>query len=214
MNGRATASLALLGLTTVASAQATHHGYMWIEGPSEVLAPNTTYTLEVWARFESPAWVGGVSMIAGFGSDILNVGGGSFVSGVSNVRFEEWAVVFGNVGEIDGNDIIRISGGQRPGGWVDPPDSPPPPPEESLTRLYTFDFTTGTGPLGAISFAPANPNPNGGLSFYPAWTNGASMVFPNTPGTALHFDGWTSTVPSPGAIAAFITMTLISRRRR
>lgn len=203
--------MALL-LSASAAAQATHNGFIWVEGPSEALAADTTYTLEVWARFESPLWVDGESMIAGFGIDILNVGGGSFVGGVSNVRIEDWAISFGIVGAIVGNDIVGISGGQLPSGWVDPQDPPPPPP--AINRLFTFDFTTAAGPLGAISFSPAHPNPNGGLSFYPDGRHGASIIFPNTPGTQLHLDGWTSTVPSPSLGLTLLLLRLKLRPSR
>lgn len=201
----------MAGGATVACAQATHNGYIWIEGPDEFLAANTTYTLEVWGRVESPLYVDGQSMIAGFGIDILNTGGGPSVASVSNVRIDDWATNFGTIGIILGNDILGTSGGQLPS-WVDPQE-PPPPPLNPI-RLFTFDFTTASGPLGEIGFSPANPNPNGGFSFYPHMLNGASIIIPNSPDTELHLEGWTSTVPSPGGVMALTVLGLNGRRRR
>ena len=54
--------------------QATHTATIWIEGPDEVL-PGTTFTLDVWGRFESPDFVEGVSAIAGFGLDVICTAG-------------------------------------------------------------------------------------------------------------------------------------------
>jgi len=200
--------MALL-LSASAAAQATHHGYIWVEGPDEALAPNTTYTLEVWGGVESPLFVHGTSMMAGFGIDILNTGGGDSVASVSNVRIAEWARAFGTTGSIQGNDIIGVSGGQMP------QDFPMDPPElRNPIELFSFDLTTAGGPLGQISFAPANPHPFGGLSFYTHWWSGLMLIIPNQEGSELHFGGWTSTVPSPGSGLTLVLACISFRRSR
>lgn len=59
-----------------------------------------------------------------------------------------------------------------------------------------------------------NPHPGGGLSFYPTWQDGASIIAPNDADTALHLIGWEYVVPSPSSWVAMGLMMLAGRRRR
>ncbi len=182
---------------SAATGQAIHNAYIWIEGPNHVLAPNTTYTLEVWGRIESSAYVEGVSMMAGFGIDVLNLAGASSIASVSNVSIEIRAEQFGTLGLVIGHDVIGTSGGQLPLLFGILP--PYPPDVRNPIPLFQFDFTTGDGRLEHISFSAANPNVNGGMMFYPNRYDGASIIVPNDADTALHLSGWTSVIPAPGS---------------
>ena len=216
MKGRRSQTMAacagMVFAVSAAAGQAIHNAYIWIEGPDHVLAPNTTYTLEVWGRIESPVYVEGVSMVAGFGIDVLNLAGADSIASVSNVRIEFWAEQFGTLGIVAGYNVLGTSGGQLPFGIVFPPY---PPDVRNPIPLFTFDFTTASGPLDEISFTAANPNINGGLFFYPNMWDGASIVAPNDTNTALHLSGWTSVVPAPGsAILGLVAVGYGLGRRR
>lgn len=199
----------LVACAQAASAQAVHHGYIWIEGPAEVLEAETTYTLEVWGRWESALFVEWTSAMAWFGIDVINTRGRSDVAVVSNVRFGLWALAYGSFDFIDGTNIIGVESGQLPG-----PDGTPDgsPDLSNPILLFQFDFTTEDGQMGVVEFAPANPGIMGGLAFYP-YRDGFTIVAPDDAGTELHLSGWTS-VPSPGAIVAMGIGAMVSRRKR
>jgi MYXO-CTERM domain-containing protein len=194
-----------------ALAQATDTATIWIEGPDEVL-PDSTYTLEVWGRWESPSFVDGVSAFAGFGIDMHVTEGREDISSVGGVQIAGWAAGFGNNGIIEVVDILGASGGQLANlfGILNPTIEMGNP-----LLLYSFEFTTETGPLTVLEFSPANPNPNGGLSFYPVSTDGASVIAPNDAGTELVLVPWRYEVPGPGGAAVVLAAAgVIGTRRR
>lgn len=200
-------------LCAQAAGQAVHHGYVWLEGPEGVLAPNTTYTMEAWGRWESPLFIDGFSAMAGFGFDVINTAGsGTQVASVSNVQFFLWDGLWGTQGTIVGTNITGISGGQIPNPGIVPiwpfMDLRNPIP------LFTFTFITADAPIVHLGFEPMRPHPMGGLSFYPNATDGASIIAPNDEGTALHMIGWEYVVPSPSSWVAVGLMMLAGRRGR
>ncbi len=208
MNGLLSAGL--LGVIVAgAHAQAIHHGYIWIEGPESVLQANTTYTLEVWGRWESPLFVEHTSAMAWFAIDVLNTRGMSSVAAVSPPRFALWSLAYGEFDSIDGTNILGVQSGQLPG-----PDGTPDgnPDLNNPLLLFQFDITTAGGPIGVVEFAPANPGAMGGLAFYP-YRDGFAIAAPNDAETELHLTGWTS-VPSPGAIVAMSLGATVARRKR
>lgn len=207
-------SAGILAISTAsAGAQAIHHGFIWLEGPEGVLAPDTTYSIEAWARWESPIFIEGTSATGGFGFDVINtLGSGACVASVGNIRIADWAAGFGSYDRIDGTDIIWISGGQIPDlfGWYPQVDHRNPIP------LFTFDFTTAGGRVGDFTFAPMNPGPWGGLTFYPVSTDGFSVIAPRDPGTELHLMSWSYVIPAPGpaGMIGVAGMLGAGRRRR
>jgi len=201
--------LAILS-TTWAHGQDIHNGYIWIEGPTEVLQPDTTYTLEVWSRWESPLWVDGVSAMFGFTTNIINDEGGQSVADVSNVILDPWINFLSYTGNISNNSIYGVSGGQIP------PDFPQEPwdyERANPLRLFTFDFTTASQTPGLISFSPSNPY-NGVLAFMPDPGNVGAIHAPVDSNTALYLDGWTSTIPAPMSIGPLgLGAACVLRRR-
>lgn len=204
------ASVALAVVST-ARAQALHHGYIWIEGPEEPLAPDSAYTLEVWGRWESPLFEQYSSAMAWFGMDILNARGSESVAEVSAVRFAFWASQFGQFDAIDGTHILGVESGQ-----LNNVDSTPDgsPDRSNPIMLFRFDFTTEDGPIEIVEFRPANPGPYGGLAFYPYLGDSWAIAAPNDADTELHLTGWTSAVPSPGAVVGLVTLIGAGKRRR
>jgi hypothetical protein len=205
--------LAAIVLASSAPAQDTHDGYIWIEGPDEVLESNSTYTLEVWGRWESPLWVDGVSAMFGFTTNIINDRGGQSVADVSNVILDPWINYLSFTGNISDNSIYGVNGGQLP------PDFPQEPwdyERANPLRLFTFDFTTTSQTPGLISFMPSNPS-NGGMLFFPD-TDDVSLIFaPFDENTALYLTGWTSTIPAPTTLWALglgAGCLLVDRRRK
>jgi len=196
---------------SLAGAQATHNGYIWIEGPEEVLQPNTTYALEVWGRWESPLFVEGYSAMAGFGIDIINAAGQSSVGSVDQVRFPSWSELFGQFSGVSGTDILGVSGGQLPRNPINPVE--PNPNTDNPIMLFMFEMTTSNAVLAPIQFLPSNPSIHGGLSFYPSIDDFFSIVAPNDHDTALHLTGWTS-VPAPFSVVPMIGVLGMIRRRR
>ncbi len=200
-------------LAASAGAQAVHHGYVWLEGPDGALEPDTTYTIEAWARWESPLFVQGLSAMGGFGVDVINTtGANTTVIAVENVRFPAWAAQYASLGGIIGTDLHGVSGGQGPSNPFNPVIT-----DFDLSNpilLFTFDFTTADTGIDGIVFRPMHPNPNGGLSFYPSWAEGVTIVAPNHPDTGSHFSGWEYWVPSPGGGALAVGLCFIARRRR
>lgn len=198
-----------LSLSQAAAGQATHQADIWIVGPSLTEVHWwTTIRLEVWGQFESPAFIPGTSAMAGFGIDIENTLGGGEVS-VSNVQIGGWAAAFGQTGQIDGSDITGVSGGQLANlfGILNPGIDTSNP-----IRLFTFDVEIDTP--SAIHFQPVNPNINGGLSFYPDSTDGASIVAPNDPDSSLTLNGWSWVAPTPSGLGVFVLAGGLVRRRR
>jgi hypothetical protein len=205
--------LAAFLLPSSALAQDAHDGFVWIEGPEEVLESNSTYTLEVWGRWESPLWVDGVSAMDGFEMDIFNVEGQQSVLSVSNVVLDPWVNWLSSSGNTSDNDIYGVGGGQLP------PDFPQEPwdyERANPLRLFTFDFTTGSDTPGLISFTPDTPY-NGGLAFMPDPGNGGAIHAPVDSNTALYLDGWSSTIPAPTTLWALglgAGCLLVDRRRK
>jgi hypothetical protein len=191
--------------------QTIHNGFIWIEGPDEVLESNTTYTLEIWGRIESPAFITGDSAIAGFGIDIRNTAGRNQIDSISNIQIADWAAGFGTDGIIQIIDLLNTSGGQLANLWgiLNPNiDMRNPIP------LFTFDFTTASGPVTNLEFTPADPNANGGLSFYPDNEDGASIVTPNDADSSLTLTPWTYQVPGPVSAAPLFLLAMSRRRCR
>lgn len=198
-------------LAGTAGAQATHQAEIYMIGPSEVMS-NTTYTVEAWGRWDSPLFVQDISAMAGFGIDAINTFGGDQIASVGNVQIAQWALGFGVPGDIIDLSVRGISGGQLANlfGFLNPFIDMRNP-----IMLFSFEFTTADVPITHIGFAPANPNPNGGLSFYPLSMDGASTIAPNHPDSSLTLTGWEYVVPSPagmGVLAMGLGAWL--RRRR
>jgi hypothetical protein len=190
--------------------QTIHNGFIWIEGPDEVLESNTTYTLEIWGRIESPAFITGDSAIAGFGIDIRNTAGRDQIDSISNIQIADWAAGFGTDGTIQIIDLLNTSGGQLANLWgiLNPNiDMRNPIP------LFTFDFTTASGPVTNLEFTPVDPNVNGGLSFYPDNEDGASIITPNDADSSLTLTPWTYQVPGPGSLAPLLFLAAWRRSR-
>lgn len=134
----ATELLRIAGMLAIgaqaASAQANHHGSIWLGGPRGVLRPNTTYTIEAWGMWDSPEFVPGVSAMAGFGVNVINtIGHGTAVAGVGKVQIAWWASVFGEIEATSGTDLIGISGGTVP----PPIGTPVEPHVGGVERLET-----------------------------------------------------------------------------
>lgn len=192
-----------------ALAQATHTATIWIEGPDEVL-PDTTYTLEVWGEWDSPDFVEGVSAFAGFGIDVVPTAGREDIAQIGGVIIAGWAAGFGTDGVTLDLAIHQASGGQLANlfGILNPNIEMRNP-----LLLYSFEITTGGGPIEVLEYTPANPNLNGGLSFYPDSLDGASVIAPNGADTALVLVPWRYEVPGPGGVAVLV-IGLIRRRQR
>lgn len=206
MSPRSPLAAAALATLAAHAAGQTHRFTMWAEAPETVLA-GETFTIGFWGSVESPVFVEGTSAMAGFGIDA--VGQGS-VTLVSNVTIQPWAADYGTVGGIFGPNVQGVSGGQIRN-IITPPLSFS---LENPILLFTFDVTAGGS--GSITYTPANPNPNGGLSFYPDYLNGASIVGPNDADTSLALIGATTRIvpaPTPLMLVGASLYTLGSRRR-
>ncbi|GAB4384691.1 MAG: hypothetical protein Kow0022_08020 [Phycisphaerales bacterium] len=174
--------------------------------------PGDTYTVEVWGSISGGAWVDGTSAVAGFGIDAVAADGAAGVASIGNQVFEAWASGFATPGTVSGADLVGSSGGQLANlfGFLNPSIDMSNP-----IRLFTFDVTVADGFAGTITYTPANPNPNGGLSFYPVSTDGASIIAPNDQGTTLTLTGASTTVvPAPASLALLGLGGLVARRRR
>jgi len=196
---------ALLSLLTVSTAWSQVFT-IWAEAP-EAVDPGETFSVEFWASVEGEPWEDGVSAFAGFGIDAI--GSGDVVS-VTAAVLEDWAAGFGTQGSINGINVEGVSGGQIANVFdcLNPNINMNNP-----IRLFSIEVMAGLG--GSIAYTPANPNINGGLSFYPNSQDGASIVAPNDPGTTLEFFGATTRiVPAPAALGVFGFATLATRRRR
>ncbi|KAA0214199.1 MAG: PEP-CTERM sorting domain-containing protein [Leptolyngbya sp. PLA3] len=166
-----------------------------------------TYTVEFWGQVEGGSFVAGTSAIAGFGVDALGTGN---VAAVSTATIATWAAGFGVAGTVNGANVEGISGGQLANlfGFLNPNIDLSNP-----IMLFSIDVTVGG--FGDITYVAGNPNPNGGLSYYPVSTDGASVVAPNHAGTTLTFiSATTSVVPAPASLALLGLGGLVARRRR
>lgn len=196
----------LSACTGGALAQATHAATIWIAGPDEVLA-NSTFTLDVWGRFESPDFVDGVSAIAGFGMDVICTEGREQIVSVEGPgRFGGGITL--ESGFPVGPDLIEVRGGQVPNlfGILNPFI-------DLSNPMHLFSFEVTVGDISHIAFDTMNASLEGGLSFYPDSTDGATIVAPNDAGTSLTFVGWEYVVPGPWTVAIG-GLAVLGRRRR
>jgi hypothetical protein len=200
--------LAALGIAASASAQ-THTGTFAIQHTSGFYSPGETATFAVFAQWDSPAFIDGLSATAGFGFDIVTAYGLDNVASMSNLQYADWAAGFGVGPDYTDTSILNISGGQLANlfGILNPGINMNNPIE-----LFTFDVTWSSGPLGVTEIATSNPNINGGLSFYPDSQDGASIIAPNDPDTELVM-GSIIFFPAPGTAAPLLMMAMIRRRR-
>jgi hypothetical protein len=165
-----------------------------------------TYTVEAWASVTGDQWVDGTSAFAGFGFDLVGSGN---VATVTAATISDWAAGFGVEGTVDGINIVRISGGQLPNSG----DLNPYMDASNPILLFTVDVTAADV-HGSITYIPENPNPNGGLSFYPDTDEFYSIVAPNDPGTTLTLTGVTTRVVPAPATLALVGLAGLARRRR
>lgn len=168
--------------------------------------PGESYTVEFWGSVSGGSWVDGVSAMAGFGVDAQ--GSGS-VASHSTANIAAWAAGFGVAGVSSGASVLGISGGQLANVF----NLNPGIDMSNPILLFTVDVTAGAS--GSIVYVAGNPNPNGGLSYYPVSTSGASVVAPNNAGTTLTYvAATTQIVPAPASIALLGLGGLVARRRR
>jgi hypothetical protein len=167
-----------------------------------------TYTVEAWASVTGDQWVDGTSAFAGFGFDLVGSGN---VADISHANFPIWSAGFGFEGVIDGTSLLGVVGGQLANlfGNLNPNLSLSNP-----IMLFSVEVTAADS-LGSITYVPANPNVNGGLSFYPDSTDGVSIIAPNDPGTTLTLTGVTTrVVPAPATLALVGLAGMATGRRR
>ncbi len=195
------------GLAAAASAQDFEISMV---APTEV-GFDATYTVEVWGSVTGGSWVDDFSAMAGFGIDAIATGGASLVASNGGSVISDWAAGFGTDGTVVGADLVGTSGGQLANlfGILNPAIDMSNP-----ILLFTFDVTVGAT-AGDVTYTPANPNINGGLSYYPDSQDGASVIAPNDAGTTLTLIGATTTVvPAPASLALIGLGGLVARRRR
>jgi hypothetical protein len=197
----------VVGCAGSACAQATHDAFVWIEGPGAV-TPGSTFTLDVWGRFESPAFVDGVSAIAGFGMDVICTAGRDEVVSVDGP--DGFGGIVLESGFAAGPDLLEVRGGQLANlfGILNPTIDLSQP-------MHLFSFEVTVGDFTQLAFTPANPGPDGGLSFYPDSTDGGTIVAPNDADTTLTMVGWSYEVPGPGPGGmAVVAVAVVGRGRR
>jgi hypothetical protein len=170
-----------------------------------------TYTIEAWGSVTGDQWVDGISAMAGFGISAFATEGANLVVTNHGSVISEWAAGFGTDGIVVGSDLLDVSGGQL-ANLI--PDLNPNLDLSNPIMLFTFDVTVGDT-TGAVTYTPGNPNPNGGLSFYPDSEDGQSIIALNTPGTTLTLTGVTTrVVPAPATLALVGLAGLATGRRR
>jgi len=196
-------------MTGTAHAQTEHVAEISIIGPDSTHPPGR-FTLEIWGSFSSPDFIDGTSAMAGFGIGIETTGLAGAPWSIDEIQNAPWATGFGHIGTIDGTDVEEVSGGQLANlfGILNPDIYLSNP-----ILLFTMTVESPSSP-GYLELTPMNPNPNGGLSFYPDSTDGASIVAPNDPGTSIHFESWSWQVPAPSSIACLALWGMVSSRRR
>ncbi len=202
--------IGLFALVIAASASAqVHTGAFSIQHTSGVYMSDETATFTVFANWDSPAFIDGFSAFAGFGIDIVTSFGADNIDSMSNLQYADWAAGFGADPDYTSSSILNISGGQLANlfGILNPNINMSNPIE-----LFTFDVTWSSGPLGITEIVTGNPNVNGGLSFYPDSQDGASIIAPNDPDTALVM-GSIIFFPAPGTAAPLLMMAMIRRKR-
>lgn len=181
--------------------------------PDVVGPPGTTYEVEVWGQFSGGAWVDGASALAAFGIDIICTGGRSLVSAVSSGWQWNNPIVLYDNGFPTGPDLLGVRGGQLANlfGFLNPNIDLSNP-----IQLFSFDVTI-TGEVGVIEYTPMNPAAEGGLSFYPDSTEGASIIAPNDPGTTLTLTGVRTLINVPGCgtfgVLGWLSVPATKRRR-
>ncbi|MBX3323734.1 MAG: hypothetical protein KF757_12165 [Phycisphaeraceae bacterium] len=204
------ALIAFAGAVISSGAVADPHVFtIYAQAPATAL-PGETITVEIWGQVHSPLWVQGTSMVAGFGIDVLGTGA---ISNVAMGEFAWWAERFGTNGTVSGTNVLGTSGGQL---WLLFGDCWFPPCWEYGNPVLLFTIEARAGLEGSMTFTPANPNINGGMSFYPVDTDGASIVGPNDAGTSLHtISATTIIIPTPATVLVGAgAAILLSRRRR
>ncbi|KAA0217436.1 MAG: hypothetical protein DYG94_00540 [Leptolyngbya sp. PLA3] len=184
---------------------------MYLVAPEQVFGPaGTAYEVEVWGRFSGASWIDGTSAMAGFGIDIIATGGRDLVSDVSTALVWNPIVLYEH-GFPVGPDLVGVRGGQLANlfGFLNPDVDLSNP-----IHLFTFEVTIADG-SGRVEYAPMNPAADGGLSFYPDSTEGASIIAPNDPGTTLALTGartWINT-PGPGVLVSIGLAGAVAVRR-
>ncbi|RMH09887.1 MAG: hypothetical protein D6695_12380 [Planctomycetota bacterium] len=203
-------TLAIVAIAGIAAAATASDFEIYMVAPATA-NPGDTYTVEVWGSVSGGQWVDGVSAMAGFGIDAIATAGASGVAANGGSVIADWAASFGTDGTVVGADLIGTSGGQLANVFNLNPNIDMSNP----IMLFTFDVTVDAGFVGDITYTPANPNPNGGLAYYPVSTEGASVIAPNDDGTTLTLTGaTTSIIPAPASLALLGLGGLVARRRR
>lgn len=200
---------ALVGIVSTVSAQTFE---IYLVAPAIVAGPpGTTYSIDVWGQVTGEPWVDGISAIASFGIDIIAESGSSHVQSVSTGHYSGGGIILDNSGLPTGPDLLDVRGGQLANlfGFLNPNIDLRNP-----IKLFTFEVTLALG-YGMLTYMPMNPAAEGGLSFYPVSTEGATIVAPNDPGTTLTFTGATTWVfvPAPGAPALIGVLAALGRKR-
>ncbi len=96
----------LAGVTMAAHADP-HVFTISAQAPATAL-PGETIAVEIWGQVQSPLWVQGTSMVAGFGIDVFGSGA---ISNVEMGQISEWAARFGTNGIVQGFNVVGTSGG-------------------------------------------------------------------------------------------------------
>jgi hypothetical protein len=180
---------------------------IWAEAPGAV-GPGETFTVAFWGSVESDLWIDGQSAMAGFGIDALGEGA---IAGVTEADVASWAAEYAAPGVVLGDDVVGISGGQLHSPFFESP------PFDLSNPILLFTIAVTAGQAGSIAYTPGNPNPNGGLSFYPDEDEGASIIAPNDAGTALVLEGATTRiVPAPMTLGPLLAggFAAVTTRRR
>ncbi len=204
----AIALIVVAGLAAAASAQDFE---ISVVAPVEV-APGATYTVELWGSVSGAPWVQGTSAMSGFGIDAVATAGAAGVGSITGSNIAGWASGFGTNGTIQGANLVGTSGGQLANlfGFLNPNINMSNP-----ILLFSFDVTVANGFFGTITYSAANPNVNGGLSFYPVSTDGASIIAPNNAGTTLTLlSASTRIIPAPASLALLGLGGMVAGRRR
>jgi hypothetical protein len=194
--------VALAGLAVSAGAQ---DFTIAAAAPAQV-NPGETFVVEFWGAVEGPGFIDGVSAISGFGIDALGSGA---VASVTTANVASNLSVGVLTGTVNGSNVEGIVAGQlanifnlNPGISFDNP-------------MFLFSIEVTAGAAGVIVYTGGNPNPNGGLNYYPNSTSGESVSALVDPGTTLTFvQATTLIVPAPASLALLGLGGLVARRRR